>query len=80
MTRIDHFVCFATADREKRNFQVSVRPSLEEDDRTRAAMEDGLCCFSQILLRYLQCLVKQHLLKGLLMHAGVSHHLAPSFV
>lgn len=40
MTRIDHFVCFATADREKRNFQVSVRPSLEEDDRTRAAMED----------------------------------------
>ena len=50
MTPIDHFVCFATADREKRNFQVSVRASLEEGDKTRAAMKDGVCCFSQILL------------------------------
>ena len=50
MTPIDHFVCFATADREKRNFHVSVRASLEEGDKTRAAMKDGVCCFSQILL------------------------------
>ncbi|CAE7782430.1 FEA2 [Symbiodinium sp. CCMP2592] len=60
MTPVDHFVCFATADREKRNFQVSVRPSLEEDDRTRAATEDKDDAKEAMFAEYLMAAALAH--------------------
>ncbi|CAE7857183.1 RLK7 [Symbiodinium microadriaticum] len=60
MTPIDHFVCFATADREKRNFQVSVRASLEEGDKTRAAMKDEDDAKDAMLAEYLMAAALAH--------------------